>query len=76
MLSEPVTDPQCPAVSTQSGAIRVPLQPNPPPIRTSATYRNEPGLAGLPPTTAGAGVHQSANAHTAVNRTRIARMDR
>ena len=45
-LTEPVSDPQCPAVRTQRGATRVPLQPNDPPTRTFATYGNDPGGAG------------------------------
>ena len=52
VLSEPVIDPQWPAVSTHWGAINVPLHPNAPPIRTSATYGNDPGGAAFPPTTA------------------------
>ena len=76
MLSAPVIEPQCPAVSTQSGAIRVPLHPNEPPIITSATYGNRPGGTGFPPTTASAGALQSANAHANIGRTRITRIHR
>ena len=36
-VAAPVSDPQWPAVSTQSGAIRVPLHPNEPPMAMFAT---------------------------------------
>ena len=59
MLSEPVDEPQWPAVSTHWGAISVPLQPNEPMMRTFATYLNCPSGTGLPPTTAWAGAATS-----------------
>src|SRR5206468_6849845 len=65
----PVTDPQCPAVSTHWGEISVPVQPNAPPMRMSATYVNVPGAAGCPPTTAFAGAACNASAHSNVART-------
>ena len=62
---EPVIDPQWPAVITQRGAISVPVQPKEPPMVMFATYRNVPGRAAFPPTTACAGAGSATSAQDA-----------
>src|SRR3954467_13440043 len=51
----PVTEPQCPAVSTHVGAISVPVHRNEGPKVISATDGYAPGAASWPPTTASEG---------------------
>src|SRR5687767_4946155 len=61
----PVTLPQWPALSTQSGATRVPVHRNGPKV-TSATEGYSPGLALPPPTTAEEGAAVTPSSATAV----------
>ena len=67
----PVSEPQWPALSTVSGEISVPVQPNAPKV-ISATEGNSPAPASLPPTMAedGAAVKARAASATVDERTR------
>src|SRR5215210_1756845 len=64
----PVTLPQWPAVSTQSGVTSVPVQRNGPKV-ISATAGYSPGLAFPPPTTADEGTALAPNSAAAVTDT-------
>ena len=64
----PVTLPQCPALSTQSGVISVPVHRNGPKV-ISATDGYSPGLAFPPPTTAEEGAAAAPSSATAVTET-------
>src|SRR4051794_13964148 len=67
----PVTLPQWPAVSTQSGVTSVPVQRKGPKV-TSATDGYSPGLAFLPPTTAEEGAAAAPSSATVVTETAMA----
>src|SRR5690242_4445585 len=69
----PVIEPQCPAVSTQVGAISVPVHRNDCPNVISATAGYAPGAASFPPTMAIEGAAVRARAAHAAASARLSR---